>query len=172
MTAGGRVRALGVNHVALEVDSVDAALEWWLGSLTLSCPVTDRGRHGVTSATSSSRSASRALSRPTRTATFGLVVVDAIITSSSKNVTPTNVETALRERLGILVVATDPAAVASAERVYQALQAEVDGVNRRYARIEQVHDLTQATEELKPTIKVKRDVVYDRHGETLERLYA
>jgi catechol 2,3-dioxygenase-like lactoylglutathione lyase family enzyme len=23
------VRALGVNHVALEVDSVDAALEWW-----------------------------------------------------------------------------------------------------------------------------------------------
>lgn len=24
-----RVRALGVNHVALEVDSVDAALEWW-----------------------------------------------------------------------------------------------------------------------------------------------
>jgi lactoylglutathione lyase len=24
-----RVRALGLNHVALEVDSVDAALEWW-----------------------------------------------------------------------------------------------------------------------------------------------
>jgi catechol 2,3-dioxygenase-like lactoylglutathione lyase family enzyme len=24
-----KVRALGVNHVALEVDSVDAALEWW-----------------------------------------------------------------------------------------------------------------------------------------------
>jgi extradiol dioxygenase family protein len=24
-----RVRALGVNHVALEVDSVDAALDWW-----------------------------------------------------------------------------------------------------------------------------------------------
>ncbi len=29
MTAGGRARALGVNHVALEVDSVDAAIEWW-----------------------------------------------------------------------------------------------------------------------------------------------
>lgn len=29
MTAGTRVRALGVNHVALEVDSVDAAIEWW-----------------------------------------------------------------------------------------------------------------------------------------------
>ena len=24
-----RVRALGVNHVALEVDDIDAALEWW-----------------------------------------------------------------------------------------------------------------------------------------------
>ena len=94
------------------------------------------------------------------------------MTSNSKNVTPTNVETARRERLGILGVATDPVAVASDERVYQALQAEVDGVNRRYARIEQVRDLTQATEELKPTIKVKRDVVYHRHGETLERLYA
>ena len=34
MTAGGRVRALGVDHVALEVDSVDAALEWCCGSLT------------------------------------------------------------------------------------------------------------------------------------------
>lgn len=29
MTPGDRVRALGVNHVALEVDSVDAAIEWW-----------------------------------------------------------------------------------------------------------------------------------------------
>lgn len=26
---GGRVRPLGVNHVALEVDDLDAALEWW-----------------------------------------------------------------------------------------------------------------------------------------------
>ena len=29
MTSGGRVRALGINHVALEVDSVDDALAWW-----------------------------------------------------------------------------------------------------------------------------------------------
>ena len=53
---------------------------------------------------------------------FGLVVDDAIITSSSKNATPTDVETALRGRLGILGVATDSAAVASDERVYEALQ--------------------------------------------------
>jgi catechol 2,3-dioxygenase-like lactoylglutathione lyase family enzyme len=25
----GRVRAIGINHVALEVDDIDAALEWW-----------------------------------------------------------------------------------------------------------------------------------------------
>lgn len=29
MTAPDRVRALGLNHVALEVDSVDDALAWW-----------------------------------------------------------------------------------------------------------------------------------------------
>jgi lactoylglutathione lyase len=29
LSAVAGVRAIGVNHVALEVDSVDAALEWW-----------------------------------------------------------------------------------------------------------------------------------------------
>jgi catechol-2,3-dioxygenase len=29
VTPGGRVRALGINHVALEVDSVNDALDWW-----------------------------------------------------------------------------------------------------------------------------------------------
>lgn len=29
MTAPDRIRAVGINHVALEVDSVDAALGWW-----------------------------------------------------------------------------------------------------------------------------------------------
>ena len=29
MTPTGRVRALGVNHVALEVDRVGDALDWW-----------------------------------------------------------------------------------------------------------------------------------------------
>jgi catechol 2,3-dioxygenase-like lactoylglutathione lyase family enzyme len=29
MTTPKRIRAVGVNHVALEVDSIDAALEWW-----------------------------------------------------------------------------------------------------------------------------------------------
>lgn len=33
--ADDRVRALGVNHVALEVGSVDAAIEWWSRFFTL-----------------------------------------------------------------------------------------------------------------------------------------
>jgi lactoylglutathione lyase len=36
------VRAIGVNHVALEVDSVDAALEWWAQFLAFDL----RGRRG------------------------------------------------------------------------------------------------------------------------------
>ena len=62
-------------------------------------------------------------------------------------------------------------------RVVAALQAEVDDVNSRFARIEQVkrfvaldRDLTQAAGELTPAVKVKRNVVYDRYRETLERL--
>jgi catechol 2,3-dioxygenase-like lactoylglutathione lyase family enzyme len=39
---GQRVRALGVNHVALEVDSVDAAIEWWARFLVFEL----RGRRG------------------------------------------------------------------------------------------------------------------------------
>jgi long-chain acyl-CoA synthetase len=54
----------------------------------------------------------------------------------------------------------------------------VDEVNRRFARNEQVkkfvilpRDLSQDADELTPTLKVKRNVVYDRHAETLAGLY-
>jgi long-chain acyl-CoA synthetase len=62
--------------------------------------------------------------------------------------------------------------------VRELLGAEVDHVNERFARIEQVkrfavldRDLTQADGELTPTLKVKRAAVYDLYRETLERLY-
>jgi long-chain acyl-CoA synthetase len=133
---------------------------------------------------------------------------DLIITSSGKNITPTNIENALRERPWIsqavvygdnrpylvalltldpeeapalaqrLGVAADGPAMAADGRVREVLQAEVDEVNSRFARIEQVkrfdvleRDLTQAGGELTPTMKVKRPVVYDRYREHFDRLY-
>jgi long-chain acyl-CoA synthetase len=131
---------------------------------------------------------------------------DIIITSSGKNVTPTNIEAALRERplisqavvygdnrpylVALLTLDPDelpafaqrlgvaPAALARDPRVQELLQAEVDAVNERFARIEQIkryavldRELSQAAGELTPTLKVKRAAVYDIHGETLERLY-
>ena len=69
-------------------------------------------------------------------------------------------------------------ALAADERVAELLRAEVDSVNQRFARIEQIkrfaildHELTQAAGELTPTMKIKRAAVYDIHAETVERLY-
>jgi long-chain acyl-CoA synthetase len=133
---------------------------------------------------------------------------DIIITSSGKNVTPANIEAALQQGAWIshavvygdnrpylvaaltldpdevpalakrLGVEPDIAAMASHARVREALQAEVDAVNSRLARIEQIkrfavldRDLTQGAGELTPTLKVKRNVVYDRYRDIFEGLY-
>jgi long-chain acyl-CoA synthetase len=59
------------------------------------------------------------------------------------------------------------------------LQESVDEVNARFARIEQIkrfaildHDLSQAADELTPTLKVKRTKVNERYRRELEALYA
>jgi long-chain acyl-CoA synthetase len=59
------------------------------------------------------------------------------------------------------------------------VQESVDEVNARFARIEQIkrfaildHDLSQAADELTPTLKVKRANVNDRYRRELEGLYA
>jgi long-chain acyl-CoA synthetase len=70
------------------------------------------------------------------------------------------------------------AALASDERVRALVQAELDAANAKYARVEQVkrffildHDLSQETGELTPTLKVKRNVVYDMYAERFDELY-
>jgi long-chain acyl-CoA synthetase len=133
---------------------------------------------------------------------------ELIITSSGKNVTPSNVENALRgsrwisqavvsgdnrpylvalltldpDELQALAERTgappDMAAMAADPRVRAVVQHDVDAVNERFARIEQVkrftilpHDLSQAEGELTPTLKVKRKIVYERYANEIGGLY-
>jgi long-chain acyl-CoA synthetase len=133
---------------------------------------------------------------------------DIIITSGGKSITPANIEAALRgirwvsEALvfgddrpylvaaltldrdwirslaawlgvkpDIEVMATDP-------RVHDHLAHEVERVNQRFARVEQIkrfaildRDLTQETGELTPTQKAKRAVVYTKFKDVIDALY-
>jgi len=134
---------------------------------------------------------------------------DLIITSSGKNITPSNLETALRESRWIseavvfgdnrpyLValltldrdelpalaeragVEPDARTMVDDPRVLAELQVDVDQVNVRFARIEQIkhfgvldRELSQDDGELTPTLKVKRAAVAARYAERIDALYA
>ncbi len=133
---------------------------------------------------------------------------DLIITSSGKNITPSNIENRLRESRWIsqavvygdnrpylvailtlepdeapklaerLGTPSDLAAMAGDERVRSELEKVVQEVNADFARIEQIkrfaildRDVTQATGELTPTLKIKRNVVYERFADVFAGLY-
>jgi long-chain acyl-CoA synthetase len=133
---------------------------------------------------------------------------DLIITSSGKNISAANIESALREIRWIseavvfgdnrpylvalltldpdeapalaekVGVACDIAAMAHDEKVLHEIAAEVEEINSRFARIEQVkrfalaeRDLSQGDGELTPTLKVKRAVVYGEYGDLFDSLY-
>src|SRR3954471_17348805 len=133
---------------------------------------------------------------------------DLIITSSGKNVSPEMLESALREtpwisqaitagdRRSYLValvtidpdeapklaselgVSSDPAAMATDEKVRAAIWKDIEAVNQRFARIEQIkrfailpRDLSQEDGELTPTLKVKRAVVYKKYAPDVDALY-
>ena len=133
---------------------------------------------------------------------------DLIITSSGKNISPDLIESMLREtrwisqavvhgdRRPYLValltldpdeleslaaeagVPADATGMAADPRVREIVQRDVDVVNARLARVEQVkrfdildHDLSQAAGELTPTLKVKRAAVSRAYADRFTALY-
>jgi long-chain acyl-CoA synthetase len=133
---------------------------------------------------------------------------DIIITAGGKNITPANIEAEVKQhplisqcvvigdRRPYLValitldpeeaakfaaengLPADPGALADADQVRASIQAHIDQVNTKLARVEQVkkfailsEDLSQAGGELTPTLKVKRNVVADKHQGEIEALY-
>ncbi len=134
---------------------------------------------------------------------------DIIITAGGKNITPANLENEIKQHplvsqcvvVGdrrpylVALVTLDPEeAVAYAKEhglpedveqlaanpeIRKAIEAHVDQINEKFARVEQVkkiailpRDLSQESGELTPTLKVKRAVVTSKHEPEIEALYA
>ena len=76
-------------------------------------------------------------------------------------------------------LAEDIATLCTEPAVLELIQGEIDKANAKYAQVEQVkkfcildHDLSQATGELTPTLKVKRNVVNEKYADMFDALYA
>ena len=134
---------------------------------------------------------------------------DIIITAGGKNITPANLENEIKQhplvsqcvvvgdrRPYLVALVTldpeevvtyakehglpeDPEALAANEDIRKAIEAHVDVINEKFARVEQVkkiailpEDLSQENGELTPTLKVKRAVVTSKREPEIEALYA
>ena len=134
---------------------------------------------------------------------------DIIITAGGKNITPANLENEIKQhplvsqcvvvgdrRPYLVALVTldpeeaaayakehglpeDPEALAANDDVRKAIEAHVEEINEKFARVEQVkkiailpQDLSQENGELTPTLKVKRAVVTAKHEPEIEALYA
>jgi long-chain acyl-CoA synthetase len=134
---------------------------------------------------------------------------DIIITSGGKNITPANLEAEIKQhplvsqcvvigdrRPYLVALVTldpeeavtyatehglppDPAELAENSEVRADIEAHVEKINERFARVEQVKkiailpaDLSQEGGELTPTLKVKRSVVSSKYSEEIDSLYA
>jgi long-chain acyl-CoA synthetase len=134
---------------------------------------------------------------------------DIIITAGGKNITPANLEGEIKQhplvsqcvvigdrRPYLVAVVTldpeeaatyardrglpqDPAAIAANADVRASIEAHVEKINQKFARVEQVKkiailpaDFSQEGGELTPSMKVKRNVVADKYADEVEALYA
>ncbi len=131
---------------------------------------------------------------------------DIIITAGGKNITPANLEAEIKQHplvsqcvvigdrrpylIALLTLDPDEAAtygeghtvaldaLPTDPALRASIQAHIDQVNEKVARVEQVkkflilpRDLSQADGELTPTMKVKRNVVAEKYAEQVKDLY-
>jgi long-chain acyl-CoA synthetase len=119
---------------------------------------------------------------------------DLIITAGGKNISPQNLENALKASRFVsqaivvgdrrpyvtALLTLDDAEVAASSREPQELAQElVDDVNRDRTRVEQIkrfvvlpRDFSQEEGEVTPTLKLRRRVIHEHFVDEIERLYA
>jgi long-chain acyl-CoA synthetase len=93
----------------------------------------------------------------------------ALVTLDEEEIVPWAKEKGLPEDIGEL---------AESDEVREIVQKELDRANDNYAQVEQVkkftildHDLSIDSGELTPTLKVKRNVIYDKYSNLFEGMY-